>query len=194
MNVRWRSSTPCSRRSKRPTAWDHPPRHQAAEHHDHAVRAGEGARFRSGQAHQGMRRGFEGRPMERSSCRTPIHHTDVGEAAGTARYMAPEQARGEQDLDERCDIFAAGAVLFECLTGRPAFGAAGFRDKLACRCMSVRCHRPRPWRQGYLRSSTRLWRRHWRKCGRIDMGARRRCAMRCLGGDPGNRSGARLGN
>lgn len=55
------------------------------------------------------------------------HCTAAGHAVGTARYMAPEQARGETDLDERCDIFAVGAVLFECLTGRPAFeqGEAG---------------------------------------------------------------------
>lgn len=35
--------------------------------------------------------------------------------------MAPEQARGERDLGPSVDIFALGCVLFECLTGQPAF-------------------------------------------------------------------------
>jgi Tol biopolymer transport system component len=46
--------------------------------------------------------------------------TDPGVVIGTIGYMAPEQVRG-QAVDQRADLFALGAVLYEMLSGRRAF-------------------------------------------------------------------------
>jgi Tol biopolymer transport system component len=46
--------------------------------------------------------------------------TERGEMLGTFQYMAPEQLEG-REVDARTDIFSFGALLFEMLTGRPAF-------------------------------------------------------------------------
>jgi serine/threonine protein kinase/WD40 repeat protein len=47
--------------------------------------------------------------------------TEAGIVMGTSGYMSPEQARGEI-VDHRSDIFAFGAILYEMLSGRKAFG------------------------------------------------------------------------
>lgn len=47
--------------------------------------------------------------------------TETGTTLGTPGYMAPEQAQGKKSIDGRADLFSIGAVLFECLSGRPAF-------------------------------------------------------------------------
>ena len=55
---------------------------------------------------------------------TTPHLTRSGMALGTPGYLAPEQARGEREIGPQADVFALGAVLFECLTGQPAFAGA----------------------------------------------------------------------
>ncbi|MCK6526249.1 protein kinase [Myxococcota bacterium] len=50
---------------------------------------------------------------------------------GSWRYMAPEQARGEE-IDQRVDVFAAGAMLFQLLTGGPLCGQKELGQLIDC--------------------------------------------------------------
>ena len=59
------------------------------------------------------------------------HATRRGVLLGTPGYMAPEQARRLDGVDERADIFALGCVLYECLTGRRAFAGTDLLEVLA---------------------------------------------------------------
>lgn len=56
--------------------------------------------------------------------------TEAGVVVGTATYMAPEQARS-QAVDRRADIWAFGAVVYEMLSGKRAFGGSTTADVLA---------------------------------------------------------------
>ena len=58
------------------------------------------------------------------------NRTVPGTVMGSARYMSPEQARG-QELDGRTDIWSLGVVLFEMLTGRVPFNGETTADTLA---------------------------------------------------------------
>ena len=64
----------------------------------------------------GIARLAEGKEQEKKGL------TAVGSVIGTPQYMSPEQLMGG-DLDPRSDLYAAGAVVYECLTGKQVFDA-----------------------------------------------------------------------
>jgi Tol biopolymer transport system component len=69
-------------------------------------------------------------PSGSHAAETAAAVTEAGMVLGTAAYMSPEQARGRA-VDQRTDIWAFGCLLYELLTGRPAFGGDDVTDTLA---------------------------------------------------------------
>ena len=63
--------------------------------------------------------------------------TTVGMAVGTPHYMAPEQAMGQGDIDQRADIYALGILTYEMLTGRTPFSAETAQGILAAHVMEA---------------------------------------------------------
>lgn len=60
--------------------------------------------------------------------------TEAGAVMGTPGYMSPEQARG-QTVDRRCDIWAFGCILYECLTGKRTYTGPTATDAIAATLM-----------------------------------------------------------
>lgn len=58
--------------------------------------------------------------IARAVADTSATMTQTAAVIGTAQYLSPEQARGET-VDARSDIYSAGCLLYELLTGRPPF-------------------------------------------------------------------------
>jgi serine/threonine protein kinase/tetratricopeptide (TPR) repeat protein len=63
-----------------------------------------------------------------------------GFCVGTAGYMAPEQVRGERDIDGRADIFALGCMLYEIIAGENPFDGETSFDTM----LRVLTHEPPP--------------------------------------------------
>ena len=68
--------------------------------------------------------------------------TVSGIVMGTANYMSPEQARGDRNITPAVDIYALGAILYECLTGRMLFHDESY-EKMIRRVMDEEPVRPR---------------------------------------------------
>jgi tetratricopeptide (TPR) repeat protein len=76
----------------------------------------------------GLAKQLEG---ERAAGLDPGDRTETGAILGTPSYMAPEQAGGpSKDVSPAADVYALGAILYECLTGRPPFKAATVLETL----------------------------------------------------------------
>ena len=81
----------------------------------------------------GLAKAFEGDATNEDMGNSPTLSraaTMQGVILGTAAYMSPEQAKGKA-VDKRTDIWAFGAVLYELLTGKPAFHGEDVGDILA---------------------------------------------------------------
>src|SRR5262249_33449143 len=80
----------------------------------------------------GLAKMYESQPesVAFSNSPTRLSGTMTGTLIGTAAYMSPEQARG-QNADRQSDVWAFGCILYEMLTGKAAFAGDTITDILA---------------------------------------------------------------
>ncbi len=78
--------------------------------------------------------------------------TNLGIALGTPRYMAPEQATGDPNIDHRADLYAWGVVAYEVLAGRHPFAGKRSYELIAAHLTET----PPPPEAGALVPTSRL--------------------------------------
>ncbi len=112
---------------------------------------------------QGLAGGVtEGHPVEplstaRWASGEPDLETLDGAVVGTAAYMPPEQAAGRAaEVDERSDIYALGAILYEVLVGHPPYLGPGRRASAGELLTAVTRHPPEEIRQLNAQASAEL--------------------------------------
>ncbi|MFO0552604.1 MAG: serine/threonine-protein kinase [Polyangiaceae bacterium] len=66
--------------------------------------------------------------------------TNTGAVLGSPAYMSPEQARGDEDIDSRSDVWSLGVILYEALTGRAPFDGANYNQLM----VNILTSPPRP--------------------------------------------------
>ncbi len=84
--------------------------------------------------------------------RTTTTLTREGTVLGTPSYMSPEQAQGESAVDARSDLWSMGAIMYECLGGRPPFEGVTYEQIIVRICTTS----PRPLHELAPETSPRL--------------------------------------
>ena len=64
-------------------------------------------------------------------------HMEAQGAVGTLAFVAPEQARGNPEhMDERCDVFGLGAILYQLISGKTPYGESTSLDQALARAVT----------------------------------------------------------